>query len=73
MQQILFYFLIAFLVSAGTIRLLLPLAQRWNWVDHPNHRKNHDAPTPVIGGLGVFVGIAVPVFLANGLNNYAVG
>jgi UDP-GlcNAc:undecaprenyl-phosphate GlcNAc-1-phosphate transferase len=72
-QQILFYFLIAFLVSAGTIRLLLPLAQRWNWVDHPNHRKNHDAPTPVIGGLGVFVGIAVPVFLANGLNNYAVG
>ena len=73
MQQILFYFLIAFLVSAGTIRLLLPLAQRWNWVDHPNHRKNHDAPTPVIGGLGVFVGIAVPVFLANGLNNYAIG
>jgi len=72
-QQILFYFLIAFLVSAGTIRLLLPLAQRWNWVDYPNHRKNHDAPTPVIGGLGVFVGIAVPVFLANGLNNYAVG
>jgi UDP-GlcNAc:undecaprenyl-phosphate GlcNAc-1-phosphate transferase len=72
-QQNLFYFLIAFLVSAGTIRLLLPLAQRWNWVDHPNHRKNHDAPTPVIGGLGVFVGIAVPVFLANGLNNYAIG
>jgi UDP-GlcNAc:undecaprenyl-phosphate GlcNAc-1-phosphate transferase len=73
MQQILLYFLIAFLVSAGTIRLLLPLAQRLNWVDHPNHRKNHDAPTPVIGGLGVFVGIAVPVFLANGLNNHAVG
>ncbi len=73
MQQNLFYFLIAFLVSAGTIRLLLPLAHRWNWVDHPNHRKNHDAPTPVIGGLGVFVGISVPVFLANGLNNYSVG
>ena len=73
MQQILFYFLIAFLVSAGTIRVLLPLAQRWNWVDHPNHRKNHDAPTPVIGGLGVFVGISVSVFLANGLNNYAIG
>jgi UDP-GlcNAc:undecaprenyl-phosphate GlcNAc-1-phosphate transferase len=73
MQQILFYFLIAFLLSAGTIRLLLPLAIRWNWVDHPNHRKLHEAPTPVIGGLGVFAGIAVPMFLQNGLNNYSVG
>ncbi|MFZ9363656.1 MAG: glycosyltransferase family 4 protein [Arenimonas sp.] len=73
MQQILFYFILSFLVSAGTIAALLPLARRLNWVDHPNHRKNHDAPTPVIGGLGVFVGIAVPVFMANGLNHYAVG
>ena len=73
MQQILTYLLLSILISAGTIKLLLPLAKRLNWVDHPNHRKNHDAPTPVIGGLGVFVGIAVPVFLANGLNNYAIG
>ena len=73
MHDTLLYFLLAFLISAGTIRLLLPLAQRWNWVDHPNHRKNHDAPTPVIGGLGVFVGIAVPVFMVNGLNGHAVG
>jgi UDP-GlcNAc:undecaprenyl-phosphate GlcNAc-1-phosphate transferase len=72
-QQILFYFILSFLVSAGTIAALLPLARRLNWVDHPNHRKNHDAPTPVIGGLGVFVGIAVPVFMVNGLNNYAIG
>ena len=73
MLQILTYLLLSILISAGTIKLLLPLAKRLNWVDHPNHRKNHDAPTPVIGGLGVFVGIAVPVFLANGLNNYAIG
>jgi UDP-GlcNAc:undecaprenyl-phosphate GlcNAc-1-phosphate transferase len=73
MQQILFYFLISFLISAGTIAALLPLARRLNWVDHPNHRKNHDMPTPVIGGLGVFVGIAVPVFMVNGLNNHAIG
>jgi UDP-GlcNAc:undecaprenyl-phosphate GlcNAc-1-phosphate transferase len=72
-QQILSYLLLSVLISAGTIKLLLPLAQRLNWVDHPNHRKNHDNPTPVIGGLGVFSGIAVPVFLANGLNQYAVG
>ena len=73
MQQILFYFILSFLVSAGTIAALLPLARRLNWVDHPNHRKNHDNPTPVIGGLGVFVGIAVPVFMVNGLNGHAVG
>ena len=73
MQESLLYFLIAFLVSAGIIRMLLPLAIRWNWVDQPNHRKIHEVPTPVIGGLGVFIGIAVPVFLLNGLNNYAVG
>jgi UDP-GlcNAc:undecaprenyl-phosphate GlcNAc-1-phosphate transferase len=72
-QQILFYFILSFLVSAGTIAALLPLARRLNWVDHPNHRKNHDAPTPVIGGLGVFAGIAVPVFMANGLNHHAIG
>jgi glycosyltransferase involved in cell wall biosynthesis len=72
-QQILTYLLLSFLISVGTIKLLLPLAKRLNWVDHPNHRKNHDVPTPVVGGLGVFAGIAVPVFLANGLNNYAIG
>jgi UDP-N-acetylmuramyl pentapeptide phosphotransferase/UDP-N-acetylglucosamine-1-phosphate transferase len=48
-------------VSAWVLGLALrgPIARRM--LDHPNHRSLHATPTPRIGGLGVLVGLAVPL------------
>jgi UDP-GlcNAc:undecaprenyl-phosphate GlcNAc-1-phosphate transferase len=45
--------------------LSLPLWARWcvrtGHVDDPGHRKIHDRPIPLAGGLAVFTGLTVPV------------
>ncbi|MEA5446537.1 hypothetical protein VCB98_11980 [Gammaproteobacteria bacterium AB-CW1] len=42
---------LALLLSLGLTRLWIPLAPRLGFVDRPNHRSLHDAPTPRAGGL----------------------
>ncbi|WP_162434170.1 MraY family glycosyltransferase [Pseudoxanthomonas koreensis] len=41
------------LVAWAMIWLLQPLAHRFGLLDHPKGRKDHAAPTPVTGGLGI--------------------
>ena len=49
-----------FAISSLLLWLLNPLAHRLDLLDHPaGGRKDHDAPTPVIGGLAVFIGFAL--------------
>ncbi len=48
--------LLAFLATSLLLWLLKPLATRYDLLDHPAGRKDHAAPTPVIGGLAMFVG-----------------
>ncbi|MGQ0634200.1 MAG: MraY family glycosyltransferase [Planctomycetaceae bacterium] len=38
-------------------------APRWGLVDHPNARKVHVVPTPLGGGLGILLGVVVPLAL----------
>ena len=47
------------LICAALIRALMPPAQRYGLVDHPGGRKKHDAPTPLVGGLAIFLTITV--------------
>ena len=58
--------LIALVVAFGVAALLVPLlnkpAARIGLLDHPNHRKQHEAPTPLTGGLALALG-AVAAFL----------
>ena len=49
--------LAAALVTALVLWLLLPLAVRWRLVDIPHGRKNHDTPTPFIGGVAILAGV----------------
>jgi UDP-GlcNAc:undecaprenyl-phosphate GlcNAc-1-phosphate transferase len=37
------------------IYCLAGLADRIGWVDHPNDRKRHPHPIPVVGGVGIFI------------------
>jgi len=67
------FYSLALLGSFAVAFLSLPLWARWcvrtGHVDDPGHRKIHDAPIPLAGGLAVFTGLALPV-IAGGLAVY---
>jgi len=54
-----------FLLSGSISHLLTPLvgafARRFNVMDFPARRKVHDTPTPLLGGLAIFLGVACAV------------
>ncbi|NJD34709.1 MAG: undecaprenyl/decaprenyl-phosphate alpha-N-acetylglucosaminyl 1-phosphate transferase [Betaproteobacteria bacterium] len=43
------------LVARSLALGLMRFAVRWNLIDHPGHRKVHDHPTPLVGGLAIFL------------------
>lgn len=49
----------AFLLCAVVLPLAMPLARRVGLVDHPGGRKDHDGAIPVIGGLVIFLALAL--------------
>jgi len=59
------FFAAAFAGAFATSLLALPLWRRWclraNHVDDPGHRKIHDTPVPLAGGLAVLTGILLPL------------
>jgi UDP-GlcNAc:undecaprenyl-phosphate GlcNAc-1-phosphate transferase len=46
-------------VAAGLTRALMVQAPHWGLIDHPGHRKVHDHPTPLVGGLAVLLVLLV--------------
>lgn len=60
-------YLIAGLGAAIVTALSFPLWRHWcirrGLVDDPGHRKIHDAPIPLAGGLSVFTGILIPLLV----------
>lgn len=59
------FFAAAFLGAWLTSLLALPFWRKWclraKLVDDPGHRKIHDAPVPLAGGLAVLTGILLPL------------
>jgi UDP-GlcNAc:undecaprenyl-phosphate GlcNAc-1-phosphate transferase len=55
-------------VSASVTLAVTPLARRlalaWGWVDRPAEHKFHRRPTPLLGGLALFLGTMPPLVLA---------
>lgn len=58
-------YLVAFISSAISTALTLPLWRRWGYniglVDEPGHRKIHSEPIALAGGLAVMCGIIIPL------------
>ena len=54
---------VAFAVSAVCCRLLLGWAEGLRLVDHPIGRKDHEHPTPVIGGIAIYAAL-LPALLS---------
>jgi UDP-GlcNAc:undecaprenyl-phosphate GlcNAc-1-phosphate transferase len=61
-------YILAVAASCVTTFASLPLWRKWCFrlglVDDPGHRKIHDQPTPLAGGLAVMTGLAVPLVMA---------
>jgi len=58
--------LLSALVAFGSTPLVMRLALRFRALDYPAQRKVHAAPTPLLGGLAVFLGFLVST-LANSI------
>ena len=61
-------YLLAAVSACVTVLATLPLWRKWclrtGLVDAPGHRKIHDQPIPLAGGLAVMTGLLVPTLLA---------
>jgi len=52
-------FLPSFFATLCFIGILYPVALKIGFTDKPNHRKQHKAPTPLIGGVAIYLAILV--------------
>ena len=67
------FFALSALICAGVIAVLMPLSRRFGWLDAPDARKQHQHPTPAVGGFGIFLGIVVPALMLYGYTRESIG
>ncbi len=63
MDMFLNFFLTPMLASLAFIAALYPYAVKIGFTDKPSHRKQHKNPTPLIGGLAIYLAIVVTLIL----------
>ncbi|PLX67011.1 MAG: undecaprenyl-phosphate alpha-N-acetylglucosaminyl 1-phosphate transferase [Denitrovibrio sp.] len=57
------YIFIGFIISVVSVPLIAKLASKANVVDVPDSRKIHTTPTPLLGGLGIFLSYIIIILL----------
>lgn len=65
-NRVVFFILVAMVVSSLAARLLSPIALRIGLADRPGGRKQHEGTIPLTGGIGMFAGFAMAA-LTSGL------
>jgi UDP-GlcNAc:undecaprenyl-phosphate/decaprenyl-phosphate GlcNAc-1-phosphate transferase len=63
MLKYILIFASALAIAIGTIPFLKRFAVRWGFMDKPNIRKIHSRPVPLLGGVGIYLGFMVALFL----------
>lgn len=59
-------------LTSLSLLVLQPVAYKMGLIDEPGGRKTHEAATPLIGGVGIYVGIVLVTFFEPAvLNHYA--
>ena len=56
-------FFIAFIISVIIMPLIIKFAKKYDIVDQPGERKIHKEPTPLLGGLGIFIAFIIPLLI----------
>lgn len=59
-------FLITIISTLIVTAVLLSTAKKWALIDYPGDHRGHDTPTPIIGGIAMFVGSMVGIFWHGG-------
>lgn len=60
---------LGFGLASAAIPLLIPLAHRYGWLDRPGGRKAHGQPTPLLGGVALYLAVLpVAALLAPGFS-----
>lgn len=54
---------VAFIVSMITMPFLMKYANKIGFTDKPNKRKQHKLPTPLCGGIALYLGFFIPYFI----------
>lgn len=68
------YFIVgasAMVATLATTPIVRSIARKRNWVAMPSERKVHKVPTPDVGGLAMFVGVVVALFIAWRMNRFS--
>ncbi|MGB2706241.1 MAG: MraY family glycosyltransferase [Candidatus Omnitrophota bacterium] len=73
MQDIFGAFFVAIIVSYGFTPLARQIAFKIKLVDHPNSKKSHAHPIPLLGGLSMFAAFFAGVLFTTDTNNYMFG
>jgi UDP-GlcNAc:undecaprenyl-phosphate/decaprenyl-phosphate GlcNAc-1-phosphate transferase len=61
----------SFVLSWIVVFAMKRIAVRIGFVDKPGHRKIHHNPKPLGGGVGIFIGVALPLLVGLGVVNLA--
>lgn len=61
-------FIVSMLVCAILILLLRKVAHRLDIMDRPGGRKRHEHPTPMVGGLAMFIAVLTALLIGNALH-----
>src|SRR5450759_428348 len=61
-------FIVSMLVCAILILLLRKVAHRLDIMDRPSGRKRHEHPTPMVGGLAMFIAVLTALLFGNALH-----
>lgn len=72
-QDIFGAFFIALIVTYGFTPLARQIAFKVKLLDEPNHKKSHSHPTPLLGGLAIYIAFFAAVLLTTDFNDYIYG
>ena len=59
------YFFTPLIATILLIGLLFPCALKLGFTDKPSHRKQHRTPTPIIGGLAIYLALLLALFTSD--------
>ena len=62
-------FFTAFLSVVFLIPQIIKLSYRYNVLDKPNQRKSHESPTPLLGGVALFLSSWVSIIIFIPMNS----
>ena len=62
-------FFIPLFLTILFVLIIYPCARKYGFIDHPCSRKQHESPTPPIGGLAIYLGALSTFWMTNGMGS----